>query len=408
MKKVIVIVIVLALVGAGAYLASTGKLTELAKNAVPATPTATLLPVVEASNEIIAEGELVPVQFVNLAFKTGGVVTGVLVAEGDTVEEGQVLARLQDQEQMEAAVAAAEMELVNANQALTKLSENLELMAAAAQQEMATAEKAIDQAQKRIKSLNSGAKQTDIDTARASVVLAKDALDKANEDYEPYANKPEDNLARAVFLARLSAVQQAYDDAVRRLNNLLGQANAMDLAKAEADLAVAQASYADARLRYDKYQQGPDQDDVVAAQARIANAEAQLKAARAASADLELKAPFAGTVVTLSLKQGEFISPGTPVLLLADFTSWQVETTDLTELSVVDIRVGDPVKVSFDALPDEEFTGVVHRIKMLGENRQGDITYTVIVRPEPANGWEAWREWLRWKMTASVTVEPGP
>ncbi len=74
-----------------------------------------------------------------------------------------------------------------------------------------------------MRNLQSTAGQADIDAAKAQVVLARDALDKAEEDYEPYANKPEDNLVRANLLSRLSAAQKTYDDAaVRNLNALQG------------------------------------------------------------------------------------------------------------------------------------------------------------------------------------------
>jgi hypothetical protein len=62
-------------------------------------------------------------------------------------------------------------------------------------------------------------------------------------------------------------------------------------------------------------------------------------------------------------------------------SAWQVETTDLTELSAVCVRAGDKVKLTFDALPDLTLVGKVLRIKGFGENRQGDIVYKVKGRP---------------------------
>jgi HlyD family secretion protein len=79
-------------------------------------------------------------------------------------------------------------------------------------------------------------------------------------------------------------------------------------------------------------------------------------------------------------------------------SAWQIETEDLTELSVVQIREGDPARITFDALPDFELPGVVERIKPLGKNRQGDIVYTIVVKPT------TWDERLRWNMTASVQI----
>ncbi len=66
---------------------------------------------------------------------------------------------------------------------------------------------------------------------------------------------------------------------------------------------------------------------------------------------------------------------------------------------MVKINVGDPAVLRFDALPGLELPGSVKSIKALGENKQGDITYTVLVVPARAD------PRLRWNMTASVEME---
>ena len=113
-----------------------------------------------------------------------------------------------------------------------------------------------------------------------------------------------------------------------------------------------------------------------------------------------LVAPFAGTVARLAARVGEQVSPGVAVVELADLSSWELETEDMTELGVVTLRVGDPATIRFDALPELELGGTVARIEALGENRQGDITYTVTVVPERQD------ERLRWNMTATVAIDP--
>jgi HlyD family secretion protein len=87
------------------------------------------------------------------------------------------------------------------------------------------------------------------------------------------------------------------------------------------------------------------------------------------------------------------------VAWLADLSEWQIETDDLTELSIVDVEVGAPAIVTFDAIPDLELPGTVVRIGSIGENKMGDITYTVIVEPDEHD------DRLRWGMTAMVTIE---
>ena len=66
---------------------------------------------------------------------------------------------------------------------------------------------------------------------------------------------------------------------------------------------------------------------------------------------------------------------------------------------MVNVTVGQAVSVTFDALPDLTLPGIVARIKPLGENKQGDITYTVIIEPQASD------PRLRWNMTAVATLE---
>jgi hypothetical protein len=85
---------------------------------------------------------------------------------------------------------------------------------------------------------------------------------------------------------------------------------------------------------------------------------------------------------------------------MADFSAWQIETTDLDELAVVNIDIGSLVTISFDALPDLEIPGKVVDIQNYGKNYQGDIVYKVTIKPDQ------WDDRLRWNMTATVSIKP--
>ncbi|NPV78495.1 MAG: HlyD family efflux transporter periplasmic adaptor subunit [Anaerolineae bacterium] len=146
---------------------------------------------------------------------------------------------------------------------------------------------------------------------------------------------------------------------------------------------------------------GVNQEKLAVAKARLENARALLDSARAGLAELELAAPFAGVVVSNDLKIGEQTGPAAPSpVILADISRWKIMTTDLTERDVIEIHPGDPVAVTFDAIPDLNLSGKVERIKPLGENRQGDITYTVMITLDSLD------DRLRWNMTSFVTFEP--
>jgi HlyD family secretion protein len=403
---------------------------------------------VDFSPIVSATGEIVPEQEALLSVSVGGVVEDVLIKEGDAVSAGEVLVQLEGTEQQKAAVSAAALELANAQFTLEALYKDIDLLAAQALrsaetaeqaledlnnpelqqalalQAVADAQKAVDTTDRHARYLQSSADQADIDAQKAQVVMARDALDKAEEDYEPHANKNEDNLTRAHFLSKLAAAQNSYDDAVRKLNALEGTGSEVDINVAEADYLTAQAQLIQAERDLERvldgpdageealleaqiekgfrdfeiFSSGPDPDDVALAEARIANAEDQLGAAQATLADLVLAAPFDGVISEVHINPSEWVAPGSPVLLIADLDHLRVETTDLGEIDVAKIAVGDTAIVTLDALPELVLNGTVVSIAPKATAGSG-VNYPVIlelveVHPE-----------LRWGMTAFVDID---
>ena len=345
-----------------------------------------------------ATGVVVPAQYATLSMSASGVVAELLVGENDVVSAGQPMVRLEGEEDLQAAVAAARFEIAAAQRDLDRLYKDLDLRLAQAQQEVVDAKQALRDAERRQYNVERAAKPADIDQARANLVLARDKLEKAQEDFEPYENKPEDNLTRAGLFCVKAAAEEQYDAALRLLNNLLAGANDLDVAEANAEVEVARARLAVAEREVEMLESGPDPEDVKLAEERLANAKVQLTAAEAALRDLELSAPFDATITELYIKQSQWIAPGQPVLLLADLNHLRVETTDLNEIDVARIALGSAALVTFDALPDVSAQGEVVRIAPKASAGSG-VNYTVVVELNeiPMS--------LRWGMTAFVDIE---
>jgi len=359
----------------------------------------TQIPVVTGDSNVSVEGKLVPVQHVQLSFNLPGVISEVLVEEGQEIEQGQVIARLDQRPRLASAVAAAEVEVINAQQALKDLQETSDVNTAAAQQKVAAARDAVRYAERYLNNLKAGSRGTDVDKAQADVVLLKDRLDTAREDYKPYEKKDEDNITRAAYLSRLADAQRKYDDAVLLLNNLQGNPSDIDWAIAEANLSLAQAQLALAEDDYQDVIDGPDPDALQAAEARLKAAEAGLVAAQATLADSELVAPFSGTLVRLDLKQGEQAIPGKLAAVLADLSGWVVETDDLNEMEVPGIYDGQSATVVPDALQELELDGHVTSISQLYEEKLGDVTFTTRIALDESD------PRLRWGMTVKVQFQ---
>ncbi len=446
MRKWIVVLVVVLLAGSAALAATNGGWLGGGQPAAQPTP---LVPV-KASNTVAADGKVVPLRSAELTPPTSGIVAEVLVAEGERVQAGQVLIRL-DASRQQAALSQAEAGLKRAEANLAQVK------AGARPQEVAAAQAAVDAAKAQLARLQAGARadeiaaaesavraaeagvaaaeaarqsllkgpeETQIVTAKADLASAEAALKQAQAAYDKVAWAA-DVAARPEAL-RLEQTTIAYNASKARLDELLRQpsAAAVDAARAEvqrakaqlqqaqatlakvkagaqtADLEAAAAGVRQAQAQLELVQAGARPENVAAAEADVATARAAVEQAKVALADAEVKAPFAGTVAAIEVEPGELVTPALPAVRLADFSAWQIETTDLSELDAPRVREGDPARVTFDAVPDLELTGKVVRVKSLGEARQGDITYTAIVALDRQD------ERLRWNMTAIVAIEP--
>ncbi len=369
------------------------------------------VPVVVEDFAVTAQGRLVPVRHVQLGFGTGGEITEVLVNAGEQVQAGDLLARLKfvdNREALEASVAAAELELLSSRQDLADLFDNYPIQAASAQFDLVQAQDALEDAEYKWQVQQEGnrASGDTINAAQANLILAEEEVERAEKAFNRVSGRRDDDPVRALALSNLSAARQKRDQVLRQLNWLTGKPTDLDQALLDAEVALAQAQMEETQRQWEILATGPDPDQVALLEERIQTAEARLKAAEAAVADLEdqipeLRAPIAGTVVRVDLKAGENAIPGQPAVILADFSQWTVETDDLTEIEVVDVSVGQPVTIVPDSLPDVNLTGVVQSIGDLFEEKRGDITYTADILVDEID------PRLRWGMTVVVTF-PAP
>lgn len=132
------------------------------------------------TSAIITEGRLEPYAYAQLSFLAGGQVAEVRASEGDVVKSGDLIARLKNRETLEAQVAQAEQEVLNATQAIQTLNDNAALALAQAQQEVAQLEDALEKAQRRLRNQ----KNPDIAYYQDQVQKAQDALTTAQENAE--------------------------------------------------------------------------------------------------------------------------------------------------------------------------------------------------------------------------------
>lgn len=334
---------------------------------------------------ISASGIVVPIDRAILSVAFGGVVEQILIEENDAVEEGDVLLRLSGSERLEAALTGSQLELISAEQALQDLYDNADLAAA-------NAKEIFEDAQRDFNNITTPASQVDIDQAFANMILREDQLETAQENFEEHAHKPDDNLVRAAFQSKLSQAQSDYDVAVRIYNAFSTPGNFTDIAISEAELELARQNYEDAK-------DGPDPDALALVDARVKNAKAQLAAAAASLADIQITAPFDGSIAQLLVRENEWVVPGQPAIAMGDFSQFYVETTDLNEVDVAGLEIGDSAIISFDSLPGLDVSA--HIVQIASKSTPGEgVNYKVTLELEefPVG--------LLWDMTALVEFSP--
>jgi multidrug resistance efflux pump len=348
-----------------------------------------------APDAVVAEGHIVPNEKVYLSFVARGRVADILVAEGDSVKAGDVLVRLGDTEQLEAALAGAQLELTAAQQAMDDLMRSADGARAAAWQEYMKAESNRFAAERVWEKIDVDDTQKKIDDARATMEDKKSELKDAQEEFDKYASLQSDNPTRKAAEDALKTAQDAYNEALRVYNETSNQRD-----NAQAVLDAARYAEKEAKRKFDLTKDGPDADKLALLEARLENAKAQVAAAQFALANFELKAPYAGVVADINVTVGEYVGPEKYAVLLADFSQWYVETSDLTELEVVKVEVGQSVEVVPDAFDDTTLMGTVESISPVFKTQSGDILYTVKIKLNESD------DRLRWGMTTQNTFVP--
>ncbi len=356
-----------------------------------------------------------------------------------TAQSGLTAAQ-NEQELAETAVqtAQAQLSVAQANLVLVQAGPQPEQIAAA-ESRVAAAEAAVIQAAGSRDAALDIADESDILAAEAAVAAAQAEVQQLERAYQdildscfdtpqgevcPLFGTIEEQTRQQLNAARLNqeAAQAALETlqagattAQRQLANAsvsVAQAN-LAVAQAQLDLLLAGATAEQIRLAevvVDQAQVGVQQaevriDQAVAAvaqaEAAVSLAEAGVESAALAVERTFLRAAFDGVVVSVSLHEGELAAPGFPVVTLANFSRWQIETIDLTELDVALVAEGSAAILRVDALPDLDLTGVVTAVALVPDVSRGDVVYTVTIDLAET---ETADLPLRWGMTAFVDI----
>jgi HlyD family secretion protein len=373
MKRILIILLLLVVVGAGAY--------YFYQRSVQARQDLTSQYQTESAERgnlvasIGATGVVRSNQTALLNWQTTGVVESVEAQVGEQTQAQQTLASL-SQTSLPQNVILAEAELANARQALDDLYVNADVARVKAMQEIVAYERAVRDAQYQLDNFTIPTAQADMDAVEALAAM-KQRLDEARSAFEPYKYASSNDPKREELKEALDLAQADYNTAVKRLGY-------------EYNLEVAQSNLEKAQTDYARWKEGPGEENIAAAEARLAAAQATLDLAH-------LAAPFAGTVTKVNLKPGDRVAPGSLAFQIDDLSRLLVDV-NISEVDINQVREGQEVLLTFDAIPSKEYHGKISQVDQVGSSVQGLVEFLITVELTDAD------ENVKPGMTAAVNV----
>ncbi|WGV27631.1 efflux RND transporter periplasmic adaptor subunit [Halotia branconii] len=286
---------------------------------------------IQDSSEFV--GTLEAPRSVALKPQIDGRVTQILFAEGDRVQQGQAVIRLQSDD--------AQAQLLQAKASLEQAQARLaELKAGTRQEEIAQARAQFTQAQARLRNAQSGAQPEEIAQAEAQIESAKSDLELAQSRAKRYEQLrkqgaiSQDDLEG--YIREQRSAEAALVVAQRRLDQLR-QSRRSDISELTAALEQQEQN-----LR--QLENGPRPEEIAQARSQVTQAAAQVKAAQVQLQYTRVEAPFTGTVGDIPVKVGEFVSQGDELTTLNKNNSLELNISIPLNQSK-QLRLGLPVQI---------------------------------------------------------------
>lgn len=330
--------LVLSLLGIGAVVAvsrSRDNGYDVAALTVPVETT-------EVTVRINASGEVEAFRTVNLSPKNSGIVAELLVEQGDSVAQGQIVARM-DIDDLDAQLSQNQASLVEAEAQLKDLQQGTDLP------QLAQAE-------------------ANLEAVQAQVMEAEARLRLVEGDLIRDRNL---HTQGAISERELDNSQNAVDSASANVNQLRARTN-------------------EAQQRLNDLEDDPDPEDITQANARIARARGQVAAIETRIDNTIIRAPFAGIVTQKFATVGAFVTPTTSASEAASATSSAIVAiangleviAEVPEADLSQIQIDQAAEIVSIAYPEQVFTGKVRLIEPEAIERQNVTIFQIKIELE--------------------------
>ena len=386
--------------------------------------------------QVSVSGKVVAAKEVDLGFSQSGRVTGVYAVVGQRVAQGSTLAVIENGD-LRAALLQKEAALENQQARLASLQAGTrpEEVAVAQSAVASDAQALVDAIQDAYRAaeaavhntldqfinnprtapvINFSVSDTNLKIAVESQRLAVEAMLTAWGSEAVALNSSSDLPAAAAHAqANLAAVAKLLSDTGAAINRAIPSTQttqatlddysaAVATARTNINASVSAVSSAKAALdaankNLALKQAGSTPQDIMAQEAQVKAAQADVAAARAQLQKTVIVAPFSGTITSVDAKVGQIVSPNTPELSMISAGAFQVESY-VPEINIALISVGDKASVTLDAYGKKVFPASVIAIDPAETVRDGVSTYRALLQ------FDAQDPLIKSGMTANVAI----
>jgi len=332
-------------------------------------------------------GTLIPSEEVSFGFKNSGQVSEVLVSLGEKVEAGQVLARLENKtqelkyKQAEANLAAltSPAEMAAAEQAVQEARESFAVarddLGYLIGPEMLIAEENVAEAQNDLQLAKVAAEKDASEANKQKVSAAEAGLVRARETLTYVFYNYSSNYTLNTFTLRTPM-----DDGSTSARKTLYAPTEVDIAIAHAVYELALANLNDAQNYLDVLHGLKTSNDVpTSSVTSITEAKLALDSARADLDATELIAPISGTITSLDFNAGENVG-ASAVITISNANQPYTIDAYLDETDWDKAKLGFAASVTFDLLPDDNYSATVRRVYPMLDDSSGTSMVHILLQ----------------------------
>ncbi|MBW4631182.1 MAG: efflux RND transporter periplasmic adaptor subunit [Iphinoe sp. HA4291-MV1] len=326
---------------------------------------------------ISASGKVQPVQSVNISPKNSGTLVGLYVEQGDKVQQGQILGKM-DSAEIQARIAEARANIAQ-NQAQLD-----QALAGNRPQEIAQAKARLAQAEAQLAEARAGNRPQEIAQVQAQVDAAQAKAKYTSEQLKRYQSLYQQGAEKKQLLDQAisedNAAKASLQEAQKRLS-------LQQIGTRSEEIAQKEASVAEARAALQLLEAGSRPEEKQARKAAVAAAQAKLKTEQVNLNNTIIRAPFSGIITQKYANIGAYVTPTTSASSSASATSSSVVAVarglevlaSVPEADIGRIKQEQQVEIETNAYPDQVFKGHVHLIAPEAVKEEGVTLFQVRV-----------------------------